>query len=157
VADYRNLQDRTAREAKATRDYALQGFVKDLLMSIDNIEHALLSVPADKLAAPADDATAAQVHQDLVNMHKGLQLTETVLMDVLKKHGVTRVDPAGEGQAFDPNVHEAVFHAPMEGKKNGDIMHTQQKGFLLNGRVLRVSCLRSDRPQLTEPRPRKLA
>lgn len=138
VADYRNLQDRTKREAKATRDFALQGFVKDLLMSIDNIEHALLAVPADKLKAPGD-STAEQVHKDLVNMHQGLQLTEDVLMGVLKKHGVTRVDPASEGLAFDPNIHEAVFHVPMEGKKTGDIMHTQQKGFQLNGRVLRVS------------------
>jgi molecular chaperone GrpE (heat shock protein) len=155
VADYRNLQDRTAREAKATRDYALQGFIKDLLMSIDNIEHALLSVPADKLKAPGE-ATAEQVHKDLVNIHQGLQLTESVLMDVLKKHGVTRVDPAREGHAFDPNIHEAVFHAPMEGKKNGDVMHTQQKGFLLNGRVLRVSFLRfQTRAQLTEYRLRK--
>jgi len=72
-------------------------------------------------------------------MHKGLQLTESVLMGVLKKHGVTRVDPASEGHAFDPNVHEAVFHAPMADKKNGDIMHTQQKGLLLNGRVLRAA------------------
>jgi molecular chaperone GrpE len=149
VADYRNLQDRTTREAKATREYALQGFIKDLLMSIDNLEHALLSVPPEKLKAPGE-ASASQVHQDLVNLHKGLQLTETVLMDTLKKHGVTRVDPASEGHAFDPNLHEAVFHAPMEGKEDGSVFHTQQRGFLLNGRVIRVSRLSSECSSITD-------
>jgi molecular chaperone GrpE len=74
-----------------------------------------------------------------VNLHQGLQLTEQVLLDTLKKHGVTRFDPAAEGAKFDPNRHEAVFHAPAEGKEDGVVFHTQQKGFDLNGRVLRVS------------------
>jgi len=138
VADYRNLQDRTAREIKTNRDYALQGFVKDLMMSIDNIDHALLSVPAEKLEAPGD-ATVEQIHKDLVTLHKGFQLTERVLMDTLKKHGVTRYDPATENEKFDPMLHDAVFHAPQEGKANDTVFHTQQKGIMLNGRVLRAA------------------
>jgi molecular chaperone GrpE len=72
-------------------------------------------------------------------MHKGLEVTESAMLSTLKRHGVTRFDPSVEGETFDPNMHEAVFHAPMEGKEDGTVFHTQQKGYSLNGRVLRVS------------------
>jgi molecular chaperone GrpE len=138
VADYRNLQERTKRETQAARDFALQKFLKDLFQSVDNLEHALLSVSKETLASPSD-ASVESLHSDLVNLHQGLQLTERVLLDTLKKQGVTRCDPAKDGEKFDPNRHEAVFQSPMEGKEDGLVFHTQQKGFLLNGRVLRVS------------------
>jgi molecular chaperone GrpE len=66
-------------------------------------------------------------------------MTETILMQTLKKHGLERFDPAEEGEKFNPNLHEATFFSPVEGKEDGTVFHTQQKGFLLNGRVLRVS------------------
>jgi len=145
VADYRNLQDRTKREVQSARDFALQNFAKDLIASIDNLEHALLSVPSERLSAPppspqdtASPDILSTIHKDLVSLHKGLQLTETVLMETLKRHGVTRFDPAAAGERFDPNVHEAVFQAPVPGKEEGTVFHTQQKGFMLNGRVIRA-------------------
>jgi molecular chaperone GrpE len=78
------------------------------------------------------------LHADLVSLHKGLQLVERVLMDTLGKHGLVRFDPSVEGEKFDPNLHEAVFQAPMPGKEEGTVFHTQQKGFMLNGRVIRA-------------------
>jgi molecular chaperone GrpE len=83
--------------------------------------------------------TVQKVHTDLVNLHEGLQLMERVMMETLEKHGVTRFDPTAQGDKFDPNRHEAVFHAPVEGKEDDSVFHTQRKGFLLNGRVVRVS------------------
>ncbi len=64
-------------------------------------------------------------------------------MQTLKKHGLERFDPSAEegGAKFDPNLHEATFQAPVPGKEDGTVMHTMQKGFVLNGRVLRVSLL----------------
>lgn len=67
-------------------------------------------------------------------------------MSTLKKHGLERFDPGeptedGKPQKFDPNLHEATFMAKVEGKEDGDIMHVQSKGFILNGRVLRVGDL----------------
>ena len=141
IADYRNLQDRTKRETQAARDFALQRFGKDLVASIDNLEHALSSVSADKLAKapPASQENVVEtLHTDLVNMHKGLQLTETVLMETLKRHGLVRTDPAEQSEKFDPNIHEALFEAPMPGKTDGTVFVTQQKGFMLNGRVIRA-------------------
>lgn len=61
-------------------------------------------------------------------------------MGTLKKHGLERFDPSeGEGQPFNPNLHEATFQTKVEGKEDGQVFMTQQKGFTLNGRVLRVS------------------
>lgn len=64
-------------------------------------------------------------------------------MNTLKKHGLERFDPSqsvdGKPQKFDPKIHEATFQAPAPGKEDGDILHVQTKGFMLNGRVLRVS------------------
>lgn len=132
VADFRNLQERTKREVQAARDFALQKFARDLLDSVDNLDRALATVPAAALAGEAANA-------DLVALHGGLKMTEGILMGVLKKHGLERVDPAAEGAKFDPNTHEAVFQAPQPGKEDGTVFHTQQKGFTLNGRVLRAA------------------
>lgn len=130
VADYRNLQDRTKREIQAAKDFALQRFARDLVESVDNLDRALSTVPADKLA---------DGNQDLITLHDGLKMTESIMMQTLKKHGLERFDPSVEGEKFNPNVHEAVFQTPQPGKEDGTVFHTQQKGFMLNGRVLRAA------------------
>ncbi|KAK6345513.1 Mitochondrial matrix cochaperone [Orbilia javanica] len=128
VADFRNLQDRTAREVKSAKDFAIQKFAKDLLESIDNLDRALIAQPTNTSADPA---------KDFKNLHDGLKMVETVLMGTLKRHGLERFDPIGE--KFNPNMHEATFEAPMEGKEPGTVFHVQSKGFSLNGRVLRAA------------------
>ncbi|KAJ9649247.1 GrpE, mitochondrial [Coniosporium tulheliwenetii] len=99
VADFRNLQERTKREIQSAKDFALSRFAKDLVESVDNLDRALLT--------------------DLVTLHDGLKMTETILMQTLKKHGLERFDPSVEKEKFDPNVHEAVFMAPQQGKEDG--------------------------------------
>ena len=146
VADFRNLQDRTKRDTQAAQAFAIQRFVKDLIDSVDNLDRALDTVPAENLvpAAGDDDADRISFRRDLINLHDGLKMTETILMQTLKKHGVERFDPAESGRAgaapvkFDPHLHEAIFQAPVSDKEDGTVFHTQQKGFTLNGRVLRV-------------------
>ena len=135
VADFRNLQDRTKRDVQAAKNFAIQRFAKDLIDSVDNLDRALTTVPAELL----QQADAKETNKDLVNLHEGLKMTETILMQTLGKHGLTRFDPSAEGEKFNPNLHEATFMAPVEGKQDGEVVQTQQKGFLLNGRVLRVS------------------
>jgi len=131
VADFRNLQDRTARDMKAARDFAIQKFAKDLVDSVDNFDRALTMVPEEKL-----NATEQTEHlKDLVNLYEGLKMTESILMQTLKNHGLERYDP--HGQKFNPNEHEATFMTPMPDKEDNLIILTQQKGFKLNGRILR--------------------
>ncbi|KAJ5643379.1 GrpE protein [Penicillium longicatenatum] len=138
VADFRNLQDRTKRDMDGARNFAIQRFAKDLLDSIDNLDRALLAVPAEKLsAAPTEENKA------LLDLVTGLKMTENILMSTLQKHGLERFDPGeqvdGKAQKFDPNLHEATFMAPSKDLEDGDVMYTQSKGFRLNGRVLRAA------------------
>ncbi|KAH7321115.1 GrpE-domain-containing protein [Stachybotrys elegans] len=133
VADFRNLQDRTQREVKKARDFAIQGFAKDLIDSVDNLDRALSTVPAEKLNVPEK----TEHLQDLANLYEGLKMTETILMQTLAKHGLERLDPSGD--KFNPNEHEATFMAPQPDKEDNSVFHVQQKGFKLNGRVLRAA------------------
>lgn len=139
VADFRNLQDRTKRDVQSAKDFAIQRFAKDLIESIDNLDRALDTAPKEVIEAQADEADST--NKDFLNLYNGLKMTETILMATLHKHGLQRFDPAVEGEKFNPNLHEATFHTPVEGKDDGEVVMTQQKGFLLNGRVLRVSIL----------------
>ncbi|KUM56891.1 hypothetical protein ACN42_g10313 [Penicillium freii] len=138
VAESRNLVERNKRDMDAARKFAIQGFAKDLLDSIDNFDRALLAVPAEKLAA-----AKTEENKDLLDLVAGLNMTQQILLNTLQKHGLERFDPAekvdGKAQKFDANLHEATFMAPAAGLEDGDVMHVQSKGFRLNGRVLRAA------------------
>ncbi|KAK3397063.1 GrpE-domain-containing protein [Sordaria brevicollis] len=131
VADFRNLQERTAREVKQAKDFAIQKFAKDLVESVDNFDRALSVVPEEKLKSEEQ----SEHLKDLVNLYEGLKMTETILLQTLQKHGLERINP--DGEVFNPNEHEATFMAPMPDKEHNTVFHIQQKGFKLNGRVLR--------------------
>ena len=104
---------------------------------MDNLDRAMGTVSETQLR-PTDEAGGQAPNKDLVNLHDGIKMTETVLMQTLAKHGLERFDPSEEGEAFNPNMHEASFMAPIEGKEDGTVFNTIQKGFTLNGRVIRV-------------------
>jgi molecular chaperone GrpE len=144
----------------SARQFAIQRFATDLLDSIDNLDRALDSVSEDSLnidsdssrasttssdhaAAPSESATStfgSTVHRDLLNLHAGLKMTESILMSTLKKHGLEAFDPmAGTGRKFNPQLDEATFFTKVEGKEDGDVFHTQSRGFTLNGRVIRAA------------------
>lgn len=139
MADFRNLQERTRREVQVAKDFAIQRFAKDLVESVDTFDLALSQVSAEKLAQPAADAAGEDPHKELRQLHSGLKMTESVLLNTLKKHGLERFDPSEKGEKFDPNIHEATFQTPQPDKEDGTCFYTTQKGFILNGRVLRVS------------------
>jgi molecular chaperone GrpE len=120
---------------KAARDFAIQRFAQDLVESVDNFDRALSMVPEEKLKTPAEGQEKTEHQQDLVNLYEGLKMTETILLQTLKKHGLERFDP--NGLVFNPNEHEATFMTPMPDKEHNTVFHVQQKGFKLNGRVLR--------------------
>jgi molecular chaperone GrpE len=136
VADFRNLQERTKREVASARSFAISSFAKDLIDSVDNLDRALTTVPEEALKSD---------NKELKSLYDGLKMTEGILMNTLKKHGLERTDPAGE--KFDPNLHEATFMTPQPDKEDNTVFYTQQKGFLLNGRVVRVC---TSNPLLTD-------
>jgi molecular chaperone GrpE len=118
---------------QTARDFAIQKFAKDLVESIDNLDRALGMVPEEKLKSEGEHV------KDLVALYDGLQMTESILMSTLKKHGLERFDPSVDCEKFNPNEHEATFMTPQPDKEDNTVFHTQQKGFKLNGRVLRAA------------------
>jgi molecular chaperone GrpE len=135
----------------SARQFAIQRFATDLLDSIDNLDRALQTVPeaslqetpnttAESNSDSSVEGTASTHAKDLRALHSGLKMTEEILLNTLRKHGIERFDPSeGEGRKFDPNLDEATFFMKVDGRGEGEVFHTQSKGFTLNGRVIRAA------------------
>ena len=67
---------------------------------------------------------------------EGIQLTLKELLNVFEKHGITLVAPE-VGDQFDPQMHQAMFEAPLPDTTAGEIIQVAAEGFLLHDRLLR--------------------
>ncbi len=119
AAEAQNVRRRAEQEAEKARKFALEKFVKELLPVVDSLEKAL----------EAMEDGASDVHREGVSMTLKLQL------DVLGKFGVEAVEPHGE--PFDPQYHEAMAMVPNPDLEPNSVMEVLQKGYLLNGRLVR--------------------
>ncbi|XP_043100579.1 grpE protein homolog 1, mitochondrial [Puntigrus tetrazona] len=126
LADTENLRQRSQKLIDDAKLYGIQGFCKDLLEVADILEKATESVPKTEIST-------ANPH--LKNLYDGLVMTEVQIQKVFQKHGLVKLNP--DGQKFDPYEHEAVFHAPIEGKEPGTIAVVTKVGYKLHGRTLR--------------------
>jgi molecular chaperone GrpE len=117
-ADFENYRKRVAKEAAAAGDRAKGGLVRELLPVVDNLERALASAGEDEQ-----------------HLAEGVRLVHQELVSVLQRNGVEAFDPAGE--AFDPGVHEALSTRNEEGADPGVVLDVVEKGYRLNGTVLR--------------------
>ena len=122
-ADMENLRRRTEREVSNARKFGAEKLIQDMLPVIDSIERGLTSVPAD-----------AQMQ----SVTEGMQLTLDLLEKTLEKHGVTVINP-GKGEPFNPDMHEAMAMQPDPEAQSNTILQVMQKGYALNGRVLRAA------------------
>ncbi|XP_066576170.1 grpE protein homolog 1, mitochondrial [Amia ocellicauda] len=126
LADTENLRQRSQKMVEDAKLYGIQGFCKDLLEVADILEKATESVPKEEV-------TPGNPH--LKNLYEGLVMTEVQMQKVFTKHGLVKLNPAG--QKFDPYEHEALFHAPVEGKEPGTVAMVTKVGYKLYGRTLR--------------------
>jgi molecular chaperone GrpE len=117
-ADFDNYRKRAAKEAAAAGDRAKGGLVRELLPVVDNLERAL--------------ASAEESEQHLA---EGVRLVHSELVAVLQRNGIEPFDPTGE--AFDPEVHEALSTQPADGAAPGTVVGVMEKGYKLGGTVLR--------------------
>jgi molecular chaperone GrpE len=117
-ADFENYRKRAAKEAAAAGRRAKSGLVGELLPVVDNLERALDS--------------AAEGEGQLAD---GVRLVHSELIAVLARNGVEQFDPAGE--KFDPSFHEALSTREGDGADAGVIVDVVEKGYNLNGAVLR--------------------
>lgn len=127
LADAENTRRRAERQAIEARAYAIDRFAADLLPVADTLGRALQAVPQEVREHPDDS---------LRNLIAGLELTERSLLDAFARHGLKRV--GARGDAFDPNLHQAVAQAPSEFPA-GHIAEVMQPGYVLGERTLRAA------------------
>jgi len=121
-ADFDNMRRRTQLDREAAEKYRAQKLLTELLPVIDNLERAL------QVEVTSEDA---------VSLYKGIEMVHKTLIDATKQEGLELI-PA-EGEAFDPNVHQAVMQESDSEKETGIVLKELQKGYKLKDRVLRPS------------------
>ncbi|HHE9995931.1 nucleotide exchange factor GrpE [Haemophilus influenzae] len=121
-AEIENLRRRTEQDVEKAHKFAVEKFSKDILNTIDNLERAL-ATPANK----EDESVKA--------LFDGVELTLKELVATVGRFGVEAVGVVGE--AFNPDLHQAISMQPAEGFETNQISVVLQKGYTLNGRVIR--------------------
>lgn len=120
TADYQNYQKRVAREMGDVRRYANAEFAKEILTVVDDLERAM---------AVKAEATEART------LLEGVRITHEHLMALLGRHGVTAL--VAVGQAFDPQLHEAMMQQPSEDAPAMTVLAELAKGYRMHDRTLR--------------------
>lgn len=121
AAELHNVRRRAEQDVEKAHKFALEKFAADLLMVVDSLERGLeLSDPADEAIRP---------------MREGMELTLKAFHDTLKRYQVEALDPHGE--PFNPEQHQAMAMQPSATVEPGSVLKVFQKGYLLNGRLLR--------------------
>lgn len=119
LAELDNVRRRAARDVENAQRFALEKFVAALVPVTDSLEQALTSVRAGGDAA----------------LGEGVELALRLLVGALEKFGVNQLDPVGA--PFDPQYHEAMSMLENANMEPGSVMAVMQKGYVLNGRLVR--------------------
>jgi molecular chaperone GrpE len=120
-ADLENMRRRHARDLENAHKHALDKFVAELLPICDSLELGLS-------AAHKDEAT-------LETVREGMDMTLKMLLGNIGKLGLEQINP--EGEAFNPDLHQAVSMQPADGVEANQVISVMQKGYAFNGRVIR--------------------
>lgn len=124
-AEFENYKRRIQKENEINKTYQAQRVLTDILPAIDNIERAL--------QIEGDDET-------FKSLQKGVQMVHESLINALKDNGLEVIKT--EGEAFDPNIHQAVVQDDNLDFESGEITQELQKGYKLKDRVLRPSMVK---------------
>jgi molecular chaperone GrpE len=120
-ADFENYRKRADKRVAETRGVAVAGVIRELMPVVDNLDRAV-------------DASASTAAGDV--FVDGIRLVHADLHSVLSRLGLTVIEPE-QGAEFDPNFHEAISQAPIEGAASNSIVEVVQKGFSLGEIVVR--------------------
>ena len=123
LADAENSRKRADKDRKEAENYGGSKLARDLLPVYDNMKRAIEAAGDEQREAASD-------------LIEGVELTMRELVNVFRKHGIEPISPA-VGDKFDPQVHQAMFEAPVPGTKAGDIIQVSAEGFMLHDRLLR--------------------
>lgn len=122
AAEMDNLRKRMEREKEDQHKFGLQRVLTDLLHVVDNFERTI-----DMLKPDQDPK--------MQNIVVGLDMVRKQFIDAVVKHGLTPIESVGK--QFDPHFHEAMAQEYAEGTKPNEVIKEFQKGYILNGRVVR--------------------
>lgn len=120
-AEIQNMRRRAERDVEAAHKYALEKFAGEVITVADSLERALTSLDAD--------------NETLAPAREGTQLTLKVLLDVFGRFNIAQLDPKGE--TFNPEQHEAMAMVPHPEAAPNSVIDVLEKGYTLNGRLLR--------------------
>jgi molecular chaperone GrpE len=120
AADADNFKKRLVREKEEFLKFAAEGVLADLLPVLDNLDLAL---------------THGGENPACRNLLKGVEMTRSIFLDTLKRHGLEMV--GAEGLEFDPAQHEAVGQEERKDMEEGRICRMVQKGYKLRDRLIR--------------------
>ena len=123
LADSENMRKRSERDRREAEKYGGSRLARDLLSVYDNLTRALGAISEEQ-----KEENAALV--------EGVELTLKELVSVFGKHGVETITPE-VGEKFDPQLHQAMFEAPLPDTKKDDIIQVMADGFMLHDRLLR--------------------
>jgi molecular chaperone GrpE len=121
-ADYANFQKRAPKHVADTIAYEKERIIRTLLPALDNFDHTFQN---------------ARVAESIETFVKGVRIIYDQIIDILKSHGVEQINALGK--KFDPSQHEAVLQKAEMQQPDGAILKELQKGYKLNGRVIRAS------------------
>lgn len=124
LAEAENMRKRADRDRREAEHYGGSKLARDLLPVYDNLRRAL------------DVASDENSREAAAGLVEGVELTLKELLKVFVKHGMTPIAPEA-GEAFDPQLHQAMFEAPVPGTKAGNIIQVMAEGFMLHDRLLR--------------------
>jgi len=140
-AEMQNIRRRAEMDVEKAHKFALEKFVKELLPVADSLEKAVESTEGQENAG------------DLVaSIRQGVGMTLSLLESSLKKFNVEPLNPVGE--PFNPQQHEAMSMVPAPNAEPNSVVAVVQKGYLLNGRVVRPAMVMvakaQDAPKIDE-------
>ena len=121
-ADYANFQKRVPKQIGDTIGYEKERIIRSLLPALDNFEHTFQN---------------AQSAENVDVLVKGIRIIYDQLIEILKSHNVEQIHAVGE--TFDPAIHEAMTQKTDTGKEENVVLEEFQKGYKLNGRIIRPS------------------
>lgn len=124
AAEMDNYRKRMEREKDNLIKYGNERVLSDLIQIIDNFDRTI------EMLKPDQDPK-------IKNIVTGIDMVQKQFIETLGKHGLTPVESIGK--IFDPNFHEALAQEYVEGVKPNEIIKEFQKGYTLNGRLLRAA------------------
>ena len=120
-AEVENIRRRTQKDVEKAHRFSVEKFAKDMLPVIDSVEMGLTA--------------ASESTNDVSAIVEGMDLTHKQLLSSLNKSGVEQINP--EGAVFNAELHQAISVVPSPDHEPNTVMQVFQKGYSLNGRLLR--------------------